>query len=84
MALKVTNVAAVSKRIKFIPPATDNFTLRNVKYPNGETGDIAPGMSLTMMVVFTAPSFADFDDEIMFVAEEGNFKVPMKARRDPP
>lgn len=84
MALKITNVASVSKRIKFIPPATDNFTLRNVKYPSGETGDVAPGMSLTMMVVFTAPSFADFDDEITFVAEEGNFKVPMKARRDPP
>jgi hypothetical protein len=82
--LKVTNVAKVSKRIKFIPPQTENFTVRNVKYPSGVTGDVAPGMSVTMLVVFSAPSFADFDDFVTFVAEEGSFKVPMKARRDPP
>lgn len=84
MPLKVTNVAAVSKRIKFIPPQSENFTVRNVKYPSGTTGDVAPGMSITMLVVFSAPSFADFDDSVTFVAEEGTFKVPMKARRDPP
>ena len=84
MPLKVTNVAGVSKRIKFIPPQSENFTVRNVKYPSGVTGDVAPGMSVTMLVVFSAPSFADFDDFVTFVAEEGSFKVPMRARRDPP
>lgn len=82
--VKVTNVASVAKRIKFIPPTTENFTVKNIRYPSDVTGDIAPGMSLTMQVVFTAPSFADFDDFITFVAEEGSFKIPMKARRDPP
>ena len=82
--IKVTNVAHVAKRIKFIPPTTENFTVKNVRYPRDDTGDIAPGMSMTMSVVFTAPSFADFDDFITFVAEEASFKVPMRARRDPP
>lgn len=82
--IKVTNVAHVPKRIKFIPPTTENFTVKNVRYPRDDTGDIAPGMSVTMSVVFTAPSFADFDDSITFVAEEASFKVPMRARRDPP
>ena len=73
MPLKVTNISGVLKRIKFIPPKSDNFTIKNSKYPSGTNGDIAPGMSITMNVVFSAPSFADFKDEIIFVAEEGSF-----------
>ena len=80
----ITNVAVVSKRIKFIPPTTENFTVRQFKYPSGVTGDVAPGMSLTMLIAFSAPSFADFDDFVTFVTEESSFKIPMKARRDPP
>ena len=62
ISVKVTNQAKVSKRIKFIPPITEMFTVRKVKYPSGATGDVAPGMSLTFAVTFQAPSFADFDD----------------------
>lgn len=47
-------------------------------------GDIAPGMSLIMNVTFCAPSFADFDDAITFITEENSFKLPLRARRDPP
>jgi len=82
--IKVTNISKILKRIKFIPPMTDNFTIKNVKYPSDETGDIAPGMSLTMSVVFSAPSFTDFEDFLTFVTEESQFKIPMRARRDPP
>ncbi len=82
--IKVTNVAPVKKRIKFVPPATDVFTLARVKYPSNYTGDLATGMSVTMAVVFQAPSFADFDDVVTFVTEEGAFKLPITARRDPP
>lgn len=82
--VKVTNVASESKRIKCIPPSTDNFTIRRIKYPSDKTGDVAPGMSLTFSVTFHAPSFADFDDFITFVTEENSFKIPLKARRDPP
>ena len=60
------------------------FTVRKVKYPSGNTGDVAPGMSLTFGVTFQAPSFADFDDFITFITEENSFKLPLKARREPP
>ena len=50
--LKVTNIASVSKRIKFIPPQTSNFTVKNVKYPSELNGDIAPGMSVSMFIAF--------------------------------
>ena len=82
--LKVTNVHQISKRIKFVPPLTENFTIKSVKYPSGLSGDIAPGMSLNLVVVFKAPSFADFDDAITFISEETSFKIPLRARRKPP
>ena len=41
-------------------------------------------MSLSISIAFSAPSFADFDDVITFVTEETSFKIPMRARRDPP
>lgn len=84
ISVKVTNSSTVSKRIKFIPPATEMFTIRRVKYPSGEKGDVAPGMSLTFAVTFQAPSFADFDDFITFITEENSFKLPLRARREPP
>lgn len=79
--IKVTNCAGESKRIKAVPPSTDNFTIRRIKYPSGKTGDVAPGMSLTFSVSFHAPSFADFDDVITFITEENSFKLPLHARR---
>lgn len=82
--LKITNVSDIIKRIKFIPPVTDNFTIKSFRYPSQVTGDIAPGMSLNLVIAFQAPSFADFDDIITFVTEESSFKIPMRARRDPP
>ena len=84
ISVKVTNNSTVSKRIKFIPPATEMFTVRRVKYPSDKTGDVAPGMSLTFAVTFQAPSFADFDDFITFITEENSFKLPLRARRQPP
>lgn len=67
-----------------IPPQTDIFTVRKVKYPSADQGCLAPGMSLKMSVTFSSPSFADFDDFITFVTEDNSFKVPLRARRDPP
>lgn len=32
--VKVTNMAPSSKRIKFIPPASDVFTVTRVRYPD--------------------------------------------------
>ena len=41
-------------------------------------------MSVMFYITFSAPSFGDFDDNITFVTEGNSFKVPLRARRDPP
>jgi hypothetical protein len=61
-----------------------NFTVTEVIYPNDKTGDIAPGLGMTVLVNFVAPSFADFDDHITVITENNSFKIPVRARRDPP
>lgn len=58
--------------------------MRNIKYPSSVTGDVAPGMSVSLSISFSAPSFGDFDDVLTVVTEETSFKVPLRARRDPP
>ena len=39
---------------------------------------------MTAYIVFIAPSFADFDDYLTLVTETNSFRVPLRARRDPP
>jgi hypothetical protein len=39
---------------------------------------------VTVHVVFMAPSFADFDDYLTVFTDAISFKVPVRARRDPP
>ena len=41
-------------------------------------------MSVIIYISFTAPSFADFDDNLIVATEENSFKIPLKARREPP
>ena len=55
-----------------------------VKYPSGENGLIAPGMSLVLNVRYAAPGLGDLDDELVVITEEEAYKVPVIARRTPP
>ena len=41
-------------------------------------------MSVTVSIAFSAPSFGDFDDHLTVVTEENSFKIPLRARREPP
>ena len=41
-------------------------------------------MSVTVSISFSAPSFGDFDDVLTVVTEDSSFKIPLRARRDPP
>ena len=53
--------------------------MKDLKYPLKESGDVAPGMSVTLSISFTALSFGDFDDFLTVVTEENSFKVPLRA-----
>lgn len=82
--VKITNSSGVSRRLKYFPPATEHFSIRKVKMPSGQESLVAPGMSVSMFVTFSAPSFADFDDKLTIVTEENSFDIPIRARRQPP
>jgi hypothetical protein len=62
----------MSRRFKYLPPSSDEFTVTDVKYPirapaniyeddpKKEFGVIAPGMSVVLSIKFHATSFAEF------------------------
>jgi hypothetical protein len=64
----------MSKRIKYMPPPSNEFTVTDVKYPLGK-GMIAPGMSVVFVVHFHATNLSDFDDELVIVTDVGAFPV---------
>jgi len=74
MQVSLCNVSPVSKRIKYIPPPSNEFTVTKVIYPLGK-GQIAPGMSVIFVVHFHATNLSDFDDELIIVTDVGAFPV---------
>ena len=50
------------RRVSFNPPATPNFSIGSLNYPEANKGDIAPGMSVTVMIHFHAEAASEFDD----------------------
>ena len=82
--IKLVNVDKVSRRLKFIPPGTPEFSLIDVKYPVEKEGLIAPGNSVIFEVLFRATSLADYSDQLMIITEKDCFKIPLIAKREQP
>ncbi|CAG9311669.1 unnamed protein product [Blepharisma stoltei] len=82
--ITITNVAGILRRIQAIPPATEYFSIGQITYPDKEKGEIAPGMSATILVRFHAVSLAEYDDEFLIKTEQDPIVVPLRARREPP
>jgi len=82
--LTITNASSVLKRVKYMPPASPQFSVSSIKFPSNEAGIIAPGMSAVAYINFNATALSDFDDELLIVTEESSFKVKLQARREHP
>ena len=88
--LRLINADKVIRRIKYVPPKSDEFSMVNVVYPTQETGSIAPGMEVTFEILFKANSLADYADELIVISEKNNFvvaaphQIPLVAFREQP
>ena len=82
--LKILNRTQLLTSFKYIPPMTENFTIKNVIYPKKDSSLIAPGMFAKMQILFYAKTMDNFEDEIIILTEKIAFKVPLKAIRDKP
>lgn len=78
-----TNATGLSRRIRVIPPTTPYFSVSLLKYP-GDDGFVAPGMTCSVTVQFSPDSLADYDDALVVVSEQDQFRVPLLAQREPP
>jgi hypothetical protein len=76
ISMTLVNSDKVLRRVKFIPPSSGEFSIANVIYPTVETGLIAPGNHVVFEIFFKANSLADYDDELIIITEENNFRIP--------
>lgn len=82
--LKLLNRTSLLTNFKYIPPTSENFSIKRVVYPKKDSSLIAPGMSAKVEILFNATSLDSFQDEMTIISENFAFKVPLKAIRDSP
>jgi len=82
--LKLTNRMQILTSFKYIPPVTENFSIKKIVYPKKNTGLIAPGMYARIKILFNATSLDNFEDEISIITETFAFRVPLRAIRESP
>jgi len=82
--LKLINRKHILTSFKYIPPTTENFSIKRIIYPKKDNGLIAPGMHAKIEILFNATSLDNFEDEISIVTETFAFRVPLRAIRESP
>jgi hypothetical protein len=60
--VRLVNISRYIQRIKILPLKQKEFMLANIKYPKEDSGDIAPGMAVTIHVRFRPASLNDCGD----------------------
>ena len=58
--ITLTNKDVSLRRIKFVPPKTDNFKILDVKYPSRKSNEIASGNSIILTVEFKGDRRRDY------------------------
>lgn len=80
--VKLINHTKYIQRIKITPLKQKEFVVASIKYPNSDSGDIAPGMAVTVSIRFRPPSLNDYQDELLVIAGDGSIRVPIIAERE--
>ena len=71
------------RRVRFLPPQSSYFFLSQGSYPS-ESGLIAPGMHVNLILRFAPDSLADYSDAFTIDTELARFTVPLTATRTLP
>jgi hypothetical protein len=83
--ISFTNISAVSRTVRILPPKSKLFGISPLRYPaNCANGVIAPGMSVSCTLTFTPETLGDFEEYITVNTEAGNTSVKIIAQREPP
>lgn len=60
--IRLVNRSKYIQRIKITPLQKKEFVIANVKYPREDSGDIAPGMQVSIFVRFKPVNLHDNED----------------------
>ena len=79
--VRLVNHSKHTQRIKITPLQHKEFALAAIRYPKEDSGDIAPGMAVTIALRFRPPTLNDYEDALVVVAGDGVVQVPIIAKR---
>lgn len=80
--IRLVNRSKHIQRIKITPLQKKEFVIANVKYPKENSGDIAPGMQVSIFIRFRPANLHDNYDELIVIVGDGVVRVPIKAERE--
>lgn len=80
--VKLVNRSKHIQRIKITPLQKKEFVVSNVKYPIEDSGDIAPGMQVSIFVRFKPTNLHDNEDELIVIVGDGVVRISIKAQRE--
>jgi hypothetical protein len=82
--LKIINTDSILRRIKIIPPFTKYFSSKIIKHPSPVDGNIAPGNSLEIEILFKGKSKINHLDFLTIISEKGFFYVRLEGLKEVP
>lgn len=80
--IKLINSGNYVQRIKIVPLKVKEFVVASVRYPKHDTGDIAPGLSVSIFIRFRPINLHDYEEELNIITGDGVIKVPILAQRE--
>ena len=82
--ITIRNATAISRRVKLLRPRTRFFSVDHFKWPGDESGTLAPGMALRLVVRFVPEALTLYNDTLTIVCESGTHAVALRAACEPP
>nr|CCA24414.1 conserved hypothetical protein [Albugo laibachii Nc14] len=88
--ISVQNISCSSRRLRIVGPQTRYFSFDKLRYPQSETGVVAPGLFAELRVTFNPDSGGEYLDYLCVECESdqrgitASFQVPIIATRYPP
>jgi hypothetical protein len=78
--MQIRNVSQITRRLRLLPPSSQFFHCSQPAFPTN-TGLVAPGMHVKVVIRFTPDSLATVSDVIVIDTDQHSVHLPLQASR---
>ena len=88
--VEFTNVSAIQRRLRILPPTTVYFKKTALTFPRDKTKEaqgqdvcsVAPGMTCSLTIYFNPDTAGQYSDVLKCLSETISFEIPLKVMTD--